>query len=215
MALDSYSALLASIASWLHRPDLASQCPDFVTLAETQMNRRLRVRPMVTREALTVSAEFTDLPSDFLVERTLTLASTPPVDVEFANPDILDQTAWPQQPAGIPQIAAVVGTQLRVNPVPDQAYSGHLTYFAKIPPLATNPTNWLLAAHPDVYLYGALTQSAPFLRDDARVDLWGGLFKAGLDDIQAKYGERSGRLLTVDAGLRPRRPFNIQIGDYV
>jgi hypothetical protein len=35
-----------------------------------------------------------------------------------------------------------------------------------------NPTNWVLEAHPDLYIYGAMLQVAPFLMDDTRVPLW-------------------------------------------
>lgn len=38
--------------------------------------------------------------------------------------------------------------------------------------LMTTDPNWLLTAHPDVYLYGTLVESAPYLKDDARVAVW-------------------------------------------
>lgn len=38
--------------------------------------------------------------------------------------------------------------------------------------LMTTDPNWLLTAHPDIYLYGTLVEAAPFLKDDARVPVW-------------------------------------------
>ena len=41
------------------------------------------------------------------------------------------------------------------------------------------PTNWLLTKHPDVYLYGALLESAPYTKEDERINVWG----AGLTTV--------------------------------
>jgi hypothetical protein len=42
-----------------------------------------------------------------------------------------------------------------------------------ITPLSdASTTNWLLTAHPDIYLYATLLEATPFLIEDARVPLW-------------------------------------------
>jgi hypothetical protein len=46
-----------------------------------------------------------------------------------------------------------------------------------------NTSNWLLERHPDVYLYGALLQAAPYLRDDERVALWTPLYGQAIEDM--------------------------------
>ena len=46
MALATYADLQGEIASWLRRADLSAEIPTFIALAEAQMNRRLRVRPL-------------------------------------------------------------------------------------------------------------------------------------------------------------------------
>ena len=43
MALSSYSDLKASVASWLHRDDLTTQIPDFICLAEADMQVRAKL----------------------------------------------------------------------------------------------------------------------------------------------------------------------------
>ena len=35
-----------------------------------------------------------------------------------------------------------------------------------------NPSNWVLETYPDLYIYGAMLQVAPFLQDDARIPVW-------------------------------------------
>lgn len=54
----------------------------------------------------------------------------------------------------------------------------------QIPALSSgNPTNWLLAGHPDIYLYAVLTESAPYLKDDERVALWHERLEQALQDL--------------------------------
>ena len=49
MALSTYAELKASVADWLNRSDLTSAITDFVSLAESQMERDLRTRQMIVR----------------------------------------------------------------------------------------------------------------------------------------------------------------------
>ena len=50
---------------------------------------------------------------------------------------------------------------------------------------STNTTNWLLTLAPDIYLYGALLESAPYIKEDARIQTWGLGFKTALDELNA------------------------------
>ena len=49
MALTTYTELKTSLADWLYRSDLASVIPDFISLAESQVERQLRTRQMIVR----------------------------------------------------------------------------------------------------------------------------------------------------------------------
>ena len=78
----------------------------------------------------------------------------------------------------------MVGQQFQVIPPPNTSYSAELLYYAKIPALSdSNTTNWLLTESPDIYLYGALVQSSPYLKEDERVGTWAGLYQRFVDDM--------------------------------
>jgi len=47
-----------------------------------------------------------------------------------------------------------------------------------------------LERYPDAYLYGALVHSAPYLRDDARTQVFAALYQNAIDAINAE-SERS------------------------
>jgi hypothetical protein len=86
----------------------------------------------------------------------------------------------------------VVGSSLRLVGTDDTDYT--LTYYARIPSLSdSNTQNWLLAKEPSLYLYGALMEAAPYLKNDDRATLWAQQFRAVLDDLsmtdeKARYG---------------------------
>jgi hypothetical protein len=58
----------------------------------------------------------------------------------------------------------------------------------QLPPLLddANQTNWLTEYAPNLLLYAALLESAPFLKDDGRINTWQGLYDRAL---QALNGE--------------------------
>jgi len=216
MAFSTYTELQAAVASWLNRTDLTSQVPDFIALAEAQMNRRLRVRQMVTRSEATFSSgvEFiADPGADMLepISLTLEISESDIRLLERLSQERLLSEKVDVSSTGEPEFYAHVGTALQLLPIPSQDYTGELTYYAKIPALASNSSNWVLASWPDAYLYGALLQGSPFLIDDDRAGTWGALFQAALDDIQKSNRVPGGRL-RVDPMLQGQRMFGITRG---
>ena len=193
MALNSYSAHKASIADWLNRDDLTATIPDFISLAEAQIERRLPVQRRTQRSTATINAQFLTLPSDFVSLKSLVLTSTAPVQpLTFLTEDELDAKKAVYRSSGKPLFFTVIGTQVELLPKPDAAYTAELTYVATLAKLSDSSTsNWLLERHPDVYLYGALLQAAPYLRDDERVALWTPLYGLAIEDMVVQ-NERAG-----------------------
>ena len=185
MALNSYSALRTSIGDWLNRDDLTAVIPDFISLAEAQMERRLPTQKMVKRANATIDTPFSALPSDFLSAKSLVLTSTAPVQpLVFLTEDELDAKKYVYRTTGKPQYFALIGNQIEVLPAPDTSYTAELTYVATLAKLSdSNTSNWVLERHPDVYLYGSLLQAAPYLRDDERVGLWSSQYQTAIEDM--------------------------------
>jgi len=195
MALDgTYAGLQASVADWLNRADLTAVVPDFIAMAEAQISRRLLmdgpVRMMMGRSDATITAEFTDVPNDFMGARTIYVSGADTasglLQLQIATPDeINDLKAFHSGQDGTPRRFAVVGTSLQFWPWNGASVAAELTYWQRLPALAVSGGNWLLSLHPDAYLYGALLQAAPYLKDDTRVAMWGEIFETILSDIIA------------------------------
>jgi hypothetical protein len=201
MALTTYAELKTSIGDWLNRSDLTSVIPDFISLAEAQIERTLRARQMIVRANASFDAQYGAVPADFLESKSLKLTSTnPQTPLTFLSIDALDNEATKYTGSGKPKFFGVVGGQFRLVPLPDSTYTTELTYYAKLAKLSNdNTTNWLLASSPDIYLYGALLQAAPYLQDDARIQTWATLYERALNDLQTaddRGASSGGALLT-------------------
>jgi len=156
MSITTYTELQTAVTSWLARSDLTASIPDFITLFEAAANRRLRVRQMEASINLTPSSGAAALPADYLAWRRVTWTGSTRVELAYVAPSYL-QAAYPSSPSDTPRIFTIEGATLKVRPVSDTALE--LLYYQKIPALSDgNPANWLLDAHPDLYLFGALAE---------------------------------------------------------
>ena len=186
MALTTYTELKASVADWLNRTDLTNVIPDFISLAEAQIERTLRTRQMIARATASIDTEYSAMPADFLETKSIKLNTNPVTALVFESIDALDSLkSTTYISPGRPGYFGIVGGQIRVLPVPDSTYTAELIYYAKLSKLSSSvATNWLLTQAPDVYLYGSLMQAAPYLKDDSRVPVWAAIYTRGLEELQ-------------------------------
>lgn len=185
MSLTTYAELKTTIADFLDRTDLTSNIPTFIQLAEARMSRDIRHWRMENRATAEVDGQYSALPSDFLEPIRLHLESPEYRQLELANQfQMQDLRARSADTAGKPQYYALTQGELEVYPIPNQTYNLEMNYYQKIPALSdSNTSNWVLANYPDVYLYGALVHSAPFLHEDQRITVWEALNKSAIDAI--------------------------------
>src|SRR5262245_18166400 len=149
MAITTYAELQTAVGNWLNRTDLTDRIPEFIALAEAQMNRRLRVRQMVTRAEAALASEFVSAPSDMLepIQLSLEISESDIRLLRYVAPERLLSEQVGIVSAAEPEFFTVVGGSLQLLPAPDMTYTGEITYYAKLPALAANSTNWLLSAY--------------------------------------------------------------------
>ena len=186
MAISTYTELKTSIASWLNRDDLTSVIPDFISLAEAGINRDLRHYKMIERADATLDSRYVQMPTDWMETVRFSITSGNTYRLELVSrDDMLEYRQKTADASGRPRFYANIGDMIEVFPTPDADYTMQLQYYAKTPALSdSNASNWLLLDAPDVYLYGTLIQSAPYLQDDARTQTWAALYAAALQSLQ-------------------------------
>ena len=196
MAITNYTNLQTAIADFLNRDDLTSVIPTFIQLAEAQMQREIRHWKMEARASGQQSGgdEYMQIPADWLetIRMHITGSGTSAItmtsraamaDIRAKNEDVSTV---------LPYYYCHADSQFQLYPTPAEDTDVELLYYQKIPDLATNSTNWLLSDAPDVYLYGSLLHSAPYLAEDARVAVWAQMYSAAVQNVnsaseQARY----------------------------
>jgi hypothetical protein len=173
MAITNYGELKTAVADWLNRDDLTAVIPTFIDIAHAKLNRRLRVREMLQRSTANVTTQYTSLPNGFLSMRNIQLNVTTPKALEYLTSEQMDQERARGNTAREPVYYTIIGETIEVFPSPDASYEIELAYHKSLPALSADAdTNWLLTKAPDAYLYGALLQAAPYLKDTAETGLW-------------------------------------------
>jgi hypothetical protein len=185
MSIANYSQLKTAIADFLNRDDLAATVPTFIALAEADINRRLRHWQMEERATVTLSGRYAAIPADWIETTRFQVNSegTRPLEL-ISRAEMLDRRANARDASGLPEFYTMSAGEFEVFPTPDQSYTADLLYTATVPALSdAAPTNWLLTAASDAYLYGALVHSAPYLQDDARASVWASFFQSAIDAL--------------------------------
>ena len=201
----SYHDLKGQISAWRERAGdggFAGQIDTFIRLCEADVNRQLRVQDMeASAELLPVDGAY-NLPSDYLEWRRVTATTTPRRKLDFLSSETLDRS-YPHRAAGMPSAFTIEGNRLIVMPVTASAIE--LDYYRQIPPLSDGePTNWLLARHPDAYLFGTLLQAAIWEGDQAAAQAYRALYVEKL--AYAEQADMGARFAGGSARVRGRTP---------
>jgi len=203
MAITTYSELKSAIADFLDRSDLTSVIPTFISLAEAQINRDVRHWKMEKRATGEQSAgdEYMQIPGDWLETIRINIDSTGtrPLDL-ISRKAMEDKRAGNEDMSGTPRYYTFADSQFQLYPTPNETIDIELLYFAKTTALSdSNTDNWLLLEAPDVYLYGALLHSAPYLAEDERVGVWAQMYGASVSQLNqsSENARMSGSGLTL------------------
>jgi hypothetical protein len=191
--ITDYTSLQTAVVEYLARDQdttLIARVPTFVQMAEAKFNRLLFVRQMEQRSSASIvaggtDAEFVLLPSDFQSMRRVRLSSvTGKPCLEFKSGTQMDEYRNTiADVTGQPKYFTILGSEMELAPTPSSSITLEMIYRQTIPALASNSSNWLLTMAPDLYLYGALLESAPYIKEDGRIQTWGTGFQSALDGI--------------------------------
>ena len=187
MGLANHTDLLAAVANWTGRADLTSRIPEGIVLAEAKMNRRLREKDMVTKNAtFSINGEYVAVPASFGGVKHFHLNTDPRVALDYM-PDQLMTSKYAADQTGQPEKYNVQGGNFRFGPRPGATYTATLVYYLKVPALTgtgSASVNWMMTDHPDAYLYGCLAEMAGFAQNYQEVSAWTDAMYRVIDEIK-------------------------------
>lgn len=146
----------------------------YIQLCEAELNRELRVRELEALEPITLVAaqNYVALPADFKKVKDFIFNSAP-FDIKYSQTFSEMVRAW-SQGTGRPKEYTITGDRIYLSHLPDAEYALTFEYYKAIVALSdSNTTNVILAAYPDLYLYGTLRQAYINLKDKANGEIVG------------------------------------------
>jgi len=171
--------LRTAVVEQVGNAGIAEVFPRLLSLAETKLNRQLRLRDQITSTLVTATEGKIWIPPDWLESIGL---------YDAQGCEFIMQS--PQRVAGGGSYYSVGQRDMTT------AATGvtSMEYYAAIPTIADSisATNWLLAQHPHIYLYAAGFEAAKWMRDKELASDMGGLLQeeineARADDERARY----------------------------
>ena len=199
MALSTYAELKTGIANWLNRTDLTDEiADDFIKLTEADFNAKLRIRQMEQIDSITIDSETETVPTGFIGVRSFyILLSSNKYPLEYLTPHNMFDIRGGSR-SGRPRAYTIESDDetetFRFGPSPDTSYTGYLSYYKAISTLsASNTSNWMLANHPAIYLYGSLYHSANFLGgiDPQQTQQWLMMYSTALERCEQNHKQDS------------------------
>lgn len=174
LAFGTYSELIAAINDWLDRSDLSGAAPQMIALCEARLRRELNPLFSETSVDVTVTQGVGSLPDDCDIIRL----------IEY-NGGELEQVSAQHgrqfRDSDAPRVWTLEANQIKTWPATDCTIT--VLYQPKLVALnESNPTNQLLAEHPDLYFFGALLFAHGYVSNDPRA----ATFKALWDECIAE-----------------------------
>lgn len=189
----TYDSLTSTVLQYLERRDAAvvEAIPTFITLCEFEIAQYIKTlgQMEVVDSTMNIGNPVIAKPARWRKTVSMTLSnsgSKQPVllrKLEYLNAYAQDVTA-----TGIPLYYADYDFEhWIVAPTPNQAYSFEALCYTRLQPLSSAyQTNWLTQNAPNAMLFGTLKQTAPFLKNDARLALWKQMFDEALAALKTE-----------------------------
>lgn len=193
MALSDFLDLRTAVIEQIGNADITDVFPRLVKFAENDFNRRLRCREQITDTTLTVSSGSAAIPADLMEIIDLSTSAgveqvqLSPQKYEKANP----KTGF---------FTVMASTILAADATYD------FRYYAKVPTITDSmtDTNWLLAKHPELYLYAVAEKAAKHIGNVELAQMSGSLAETEYNMVAGQdYAERYARARVRVAGVTP------------
>jgi len=181
----TYAELKDQVRNFINKPDIDQTIDTFIDLAEADIARKVRHWKMEKRATVQLDDQYSRVPTDWLESIRFYLSGGDTYELELASrAELLNRRMNSVNTSGRPKYYTMSDGAFEIYPTPDAAYTAELLYFSKNTALSDeNTSNWLLSDYPDVYLYGTLAHTAPFLGEDQRLPIWAQLYQSALDGV--------------------------------
>lgn len=197
--IDNYGELKTVVESYLHRTDLAAQIPTFISLGISKINRECKSRHQEQAATLTVTAGSTivALPSRYKVMRSVTANDEPLRQISLQN-----LTNRSDDVSGEPKYYSIADNRLILHPAPGDDVDLRMIYFEMVQDFSSDSeSHSLLQNNPNIFVYAAMREAAPYLHGDERQPMWADLLAQEIigENNYSEESRWSGSSVTIES----------------
>ena len=206
MAILNYDDLCKAVAKRAERDDIIELIPDFIDSTEQHMydneTESLQLRSMETISTTLTTGRLIELPPNFESSRAIRITDNEG-EIQYRTPEALCRQSY----TGRPRFFTVIGNNIEFDKTPDSEYTVEMQYFRKLEPLSDdNQTNEILLSHSNIYLFGALYESAVYEQDYQQQNVYASRFfnaikGANKTDKRGRYGNAP--TMSIEGGMNP------------
>lgn len=203
MPFSNKGELLDATILWMDRNDIQGEADDFLTLAESGLNRELAALEVDTAITGTISSDEIDISTDAVnVPISLWMPSTTgQSEIELLK---LGAGTFPQlTPAGTPTIWSYEDDTIVFDRPLGAAYTFRLHHTINFNLVDDTDTNWLLTNHPDVYFSAVIVWGALFAIDSEMASMYAAPLNSFVTAVNKQAAKRKKGKLRTDPALRP------------
>ena len=182
MAISTYAELVTALGNWLHRDGLTNRIPEFIVLGEARIGREVEARQMEQRVS-TPAATIISLPSDYMSMRAVRIRGATIGWLDYMTPDEFFRTTASSSVSTVKKYT-IFGDELVFPITPGGDIE--VWYYKSLAPLSS-ALNGLFTENPDLYLYAALAEAAPFILNAERMAIYEAKFKQIVDSVNADH----------------------------
>jgi len=189
----TYDSLTSTVLQYLERSDPAvvEAIPTFITLCEFEIAQNIKTlgQMEVVDSVMQIGNPVIPKPARWRKTTSMTLSNNSVKQPIFVRKlEYLNNYAQEVTETGTPLYYADYDyDHWLVAPTPDKAYPFEALCYTRLEPLSSShQTNWLTQNAPNAMLFGTLKQTAPFLKNDARLVVWKSMFDEALAALKTE-----------------------------
>ena len=196
MPLANFTDLKASITDYTNSTTVTdARVTDFVRLTEARIvgdfAENQLLNKLLETETIVTSAASLALDAGYRGTSTVYLDKNPKRVLDYMTPDEFF-SRWISSSTGEPKAYTIQGMNIHLGPSPDASYN-LIHWFVKMPDIATDTTNSILTNHPNLYLYGSLSEAFDFLGNENMASKYERRYLQVLDNLEEE-GRSFGQL---------------------
>jgi len=198
----TFTSLQSDVRAYIERgtvndPTVFAQIPRLINLAERRIARELKIQGFLVplASAMIEGEAVITKPDRWRETVSMNLGAGVVGNEGIPRQQIFPRTYeyvrayWPDDSVlGVPEFYADYDySHWVVVPTPDHAYPFEVMYY-ELPQMLDdeNQTNWVTQYAPNVLLYATLLEASPFLKDDARIQVWQAMYDRSISALNGE-----------------------------